>query len=241
MILVGCCLLIFVVVIFLGILVIVFTFSKGLGITVALSKVDLFGVLVVVVIIKGLIVVVALGILDVIDALSILVIVIAPGVLVVVFAFGVLVVIMSLGVLIVDILGKGLIVIVVSNVNVIVIIPLGKGLLIALAMLPSSAYFDWSYFGVLNKPKTTEPRSPNIPAWSCILSYPPSVTSTCFWLVVECKISNGGHLRPSHFLYLYFFVVQFTTMNKETRPPHTLCPGCMSSPSSLLLLTLTID
>jgi hypothetical protein len=48
----------------------------------------------------------------------------------------------------------------------------------------------------------------------------PSVTAACFWLVVACKISNGGHLRPlSDFISVIFFVVQFAAPKKEKHPP----------------------
>ncbi len=62
--------------------------------------------------------------------------------------------------------------------------------------------------------------SPNLLARSCGLCHPPSVTPACFWLVVACKISNGGHLRPSSdFISLIFFVVQFAAPKKEKHPP----------------------
>jgi hypothetical protein len=48
----------------------------------------------------------------------------------------------------------------------------------------------------------------------------PSVTPACFWLVVACKISNGGHLRPSSdFIPVLFFVIQLAAPKKEKHPP----------------------
>jgi hypothetical protein len=48
----------------------------------------------------------------------------------------------------------------------------------------------------------------------------PSITPACFWLVVACKISNGGHLRPlSDFISVIFFVVQFAASKKGKHPP----------------------
>jgi hypothetical protein len=69
----------------------------------------------------------------------------------------------------------------------------------------------------------------------------PSVMPACFWLFVACKISNGGHLRPSSdFISVFIFVVQFAAPKKEKHPPHTLHPGGACSPSSLLSLLPTI-
>jgi hypothetical protein len=60
-------------------------------------------------------------------------------------------------------------------------------------------------------------------------------------LVVACKISNSGHLRPlSDFISVIFFVDQLAAPKKEKHPPHTLHPGGACSPSSLLSLLPTI-
>ncbi len=108
-------------------------------------------------------------------------------------------------------------------------------------MLPSLAYFNWSRFSKINEPKTMELPSPNVPTRSRILSNPFPATPTCFWLVVACKISNGGHLRQ-RFYFCIIFVIQFATPNEKTRPPpHTLCPSRASSPSSIPLLTPNIN
>jgi hypothetical protein len=84
-----------------------------------------------------------------------------------------------------------------------------------------------------------------LPKRSCTVVRPmpsPSVTPACFWLVVACKISNGGHLRPlSDFISVIFFVVQFAAPKKEKHPPYTLHPGSACSPSSLLSLLPTIS
>jgi hypothetical protein len=83
-----------------------------------------------------------------------------------------------------------------------------------------------------------------LPKWSRKVVRPMlshSVTPACFWLVVACKILNGGHLRPlSDFISVIFFDVQFTAPKKEKHPPHTLHPGSACSPSSLLSLLPTI-
>jgi hypothetical protein len=62
---VGCCLLIFavVIVIALGVLIVVFALSKGLIIAVTLSKVALLSLLVVIGVVEGLVIVIALGVL----------------------------------------------------------------------------------------------------------------------------------------------------------------------------------
>jgi hypothetical protein len=61
-----------------------------------------------------------------------------------------------------------------------------------------------------------------LPKCSCMVVRPmpsPSIRLTCFWLVVACKISNGGHLRPlSDIISVIFFVVQFAAPKKEKHP-----------------------
>ena len=62
-----------------------------------------------------------------------------------------------------------------------------------------------------------------LPKRSCMVVRPmpfPSIMPACFWLVVVCKISNGGHLRPSSdFISVIFFVVQLAAPKKEKHPP----------------------
>jgi hypothetical protein len=76
-----------------------------------------------------------------------------------------------------------------------------------------------------------------LPKRSCMVVWPmpsPSVTPACFWLVVVCKISNGGHLRPlSDFISVIFFVVQFAAPQKEKHPPRysTLVAHALHHPS----------
>jgi hypothetical protein len=106
LIVVGCCLLIFVVIVALCVLIVVFALSKGLVIAITLGKVALLGILTVVLVVEGLVVVIAL---------SIFVIVVAPGVLVIIFALGVLVVIIALGVLVVDFISKRLVIVLIGN------------------------------------------------------------------------------------------------------------------------------
>ena len=85
-------------------------------------------------------------------------------------------------------------------------------------MSPSSPYSSSSS----SSPSLLPSRSPNVLARSCGLCHPPSVTPAYFWLVVACKISNGGHLRPlSYYISVIFFVVQFAAPKKEKHPPYT--------------------
>ncbi len=46
-----------------------------------------------------------------------------------------------------------------------------------------------------------------------------AVTPTCFWLLVACKISNGGHLRPCRILFLYFFCCSICCPKQRDKPP----------------------
>jgi hypothetical protein len=110
--------------------------------------------------------------------------------------------------------------------------------LLGILQVPSlSIFFDGSRFSMLNKPNAMKSHSLDFLAWPCVLSHPPSITPVCFWLVAACKISNGSHLRPSSFLFLYFFLsFNLLPQSKKNTPPYTLHPGRASSPSSLPLL-----
>jgi hypothetical protein len=80
--LVGCCLLIFIIVVTLGVLVIIFALSKWLVIAVTHGEDALLCILIAIVIVdEGLAIVVALGVLVVAIALSILIVVVNPGIL----------------------------------------------------------------------------------------------------------------------------------------------------------------
>jgi hypothetical protein len=102
-----------------------------------------------------------------------------------------------------DTLGILVVIVIIIVVIVIVIIALSKGLVVAviakciliiaiinvtllgILQIPSlSLFFDGSRFGMLNKPNMMKLRSPNVLARSRDLSHPPSITPTCFWLVL---------------------------------------------------------
>jgi hypothetical protein len=71
-------------------------------------------------------------------------------------------------------------------------------------------------------------RSPNVPAQSCDLSHPPYVTPACFWLVVVCKITNGGYVRPHHIKFLYFFCLSIHRLEQRDKTPtYTLPRPCV--------------
>jgi hypothetical protein len=245
-------LLIFVILIALDVLVIIFALSKGLFIALALGEFALLGVWAVVFVVEGLIVIVALGTLLVIFALSILVVIVANGVLVAIFALGILVVIVALGVFVINIVHDGLVIIVVivGNGRIIIIITLSEELVVTVvangilfvvggdvALLDVKV--NESHFGTLNKPKTMELRSSNVPARLRVLSQPPFVMPTCFRLVVACKISNSSHLRPNFIFYL-FYVLICCPQQRDKTPPYNL-PWPPASPPSLPLPTPTIN
>ncbi len=75
--------------------------------------------------------------------------------------------------------------------------------------------------------------SPNVLARSRVLSHPSSVVPTRYWLVVMCKILNGGHLRPHRILFLYFCCCSICCPKQRNNTPHSLLPSGSSSPSSL--------
>jgi hypothetical protein len=61
---------------------------------------------------------------------------------------------------------------------------------------------------------------------SCILSHPPSVMPAWLSRVKYQTVVIKGHIN---FYFCMFFIVQFAAPNKQTRPPHTLCPASASS------------
>ncbi len=136
-------------------------------------------------------------------------------------------------------LSKGLVILVMANG--ILIVAVGDVTLLGMIQVPSlSLFFDGLHFGTLNKPNTMESCSPNVLARSCVVSHPPSITLACFWWFVVCKISNGGHLRPSSYFIFVFFCSICRPKIRNIPPPYMLLPGHASSSSLLPLLQPTI-
>jgi hypothetical protein len=86
-------------------------------------------------------------------------------------------------------------------------------------MLPSLSYLLSSSLLPSTKGLSLPSHSLNVLAWLHGLSHPPSVMPACFWLVVVCKISNGGHLRPLlHYIFEIFSSFNSPPRNKKNTP-----------------------
>ncbi len=70
---------------------------------------------------------------------------------------------------------------------------------------------------------------PHSPCRSKLPSFTSFVEPACFWLVVVWFSFVGGRLRPQRIFVVVFFLHRFAAPSKETTPPHTFCPGCLSS------------
>jgi hypothetical protein len=185
--------------------------------------------------------VVALGVLAIVFILSKgVVIAVAlgkvalPGVLVVIVVVKELVVVVVLGVLI---FGVALIILVVVVAPGILVVIVVIGVLVFAVAL-----------GVLLVDLIGEGLVIVISKYGCVIVivalgkklFIAVITNGIFVVVVGNVALLLAYFDGSWVMFVYF-VVQFAAPNKETRPPHTLRHGHALSPSSLPLLTPTID